>query len=142
MTSLSLFNNPIGDKGLQIIFSAIKRNKTLNYLNVCICSMTDTGVASLADALKTNNTLEKLDISDNEAITENGLTCLVEVLSRNSGLVKLRIPEHLRVERVRESINEARKRSGLPAIDVTHGKCCNQLGCFRGNETCIKINLC
>ena len=59
------------------------------------CGMTDTGVASLADALHTNNTLETLHIGGNDAITENGLTCLVEPLSKHSGMVSLRIPGHL-----------------------------------------------
>ena len=85
--------------------------------------MTDTGVASLADALHTNNTLERLDIKGNNALTENGLACLVEVLSRNSGLVTLWLPRHLRssVDKVQKTINEERKRSGLAAIKV-HGK--------------------
>ena len=49
--------NPIGDKGLQTIFDALKKNNTLKYLNVAECGMTDTGVASLADALHTNLSL-------------------------------------------------------------------------------------
>ena len=53
--------------------------------------MTDTGVASLADALHTNNTLETLFINGNKAITENGLTYLVEAVSRHSGLKTLYI---------------------------------------------------
>jgi hypothetical protein len=78
--------------------------------------MTDTGVASLADALHTNNTLETLDISGNGAITENGLTCLVEAVSRHSWLKTLWIPYHLGEDKVRKTINEARRRNGLPDI--------------------------
>ena len=82
--------------------------------------MTDIGVASLADALHTNNTLERLHIRGSRALTENGLTCLVEALSRNSGLVDLWLPKHLRssLDKVKKTINEARKRSGLAAIEV------------------------
>ena len=118
VSTLVLCDNPIGDKGLQTIFDALKQNKTLKVLNVYNCGMTDTGVASLADALHTNNTLEALYIGGNDAITENGLTCLVEPLSRHSGMVSLRIPGHLRVDKVRKIINDARKRNGLPDIDV------------------------
>ena len=77
----------------------------------------------MADALHTNNTLETLDIYGNNTLTENGLTCLAEALSRNSGLVKLELPSHLRssVDKVEKTINEARKRSGLTAIEV-YGK--------------------
>ena len=46
--------------------------------------MTDTGVFSLADALSKNNTLKTLHIYGNDALTENGLTCLVEVILKNS----------------------------------------------------------
>ena len=80
--------------------------------------MTDAGVASLADALHTNNTLEKLFILDNGAITENGLTVLAGALSKHCRLKELCIPEHLGVDRVRKTINEARLISGLPDIDV------------------------
>ena len=120
VSTLWLNGNPIGDKGLQTIFDALKQNKTLKLLGVSNCDMTDTGVASLADALHTNNTLEILRIHDNEAITENGLimTCLVEAVSRNSGLKRLDIPKHLGMNKVRKTINEARRRNGLPDIGV------------------------
>ena len=62
VSKLLLLDNPIGDKGLQTIFDALKQNNTLKYLDIAYCGMTDTGVASLADALHTNNTLETLDI--------------------------------------------------------------------------------
>jgi Ran GTPase-activating protein (RanGAP) involved in mRNA processing and transport len=120
VNSLLLNRNPIGDKGLQAIFSALKQNKTLKKFRVTGCGMTDTGVASLADALHTNNTLETLFINGSGAITENGLTCLVEAVSRHSGLEELCtcIPKHLGVDKVRKTINEARKRNGLPDIYV------------------------
>ena len=116
---LWLNGNPIGDKGLQTIFDALKQNKTLKVLDVSECGMTDTGVASLADAVHTNNTLKTLYIDGNRAITENGLTCLVEAVSRHSGLKTLGIPKHLLgVDKVRKTINEARRRNGLPDIHV------------------------
>ena len=95
VSTLWLDHNPIGDKGLQTISGALINNKTLKYLGVSACDITDTGVASLADALCANNTLETLDIRGNEAITENGRSCLVDSLSKNSGLVKLALPYHL-----------------------------------------------
>ena len=82
VTTLSL-GDPIGDKGLQTIFDALKQNKTLKSLNVSYCDMTDTGVASLADALHTNNTLETLNISGN-AIHEEGASHLSEILNSAS----------------------------------------------------------
>ena len=52
------------------------------------------------------------------AITENGLTCLVEAASRHSGLKELGISYYLGVDKVRKTINEARRRNGLPDIHV------------------------
>ena len=126
VSKLWLGGNPLGARGFETLSTALKVNKTLKYLSVARCSMTDTGVASLASALNTNNTLERLDIYDNkrleiggnDAITENGLTCLVEVLSRSSGLVYLGISRRLGVDKLRKTINEVRQRSGLAAIYV------------------------
>ena len=115
---LELHDNPIGDNGLQMIFDSLKQNNTLEFLSVSHCRMTDSGVASLADALKTNNTLKGLHIEDNYAITENGLTCLVEVLSQSLGVESLVLPKHLAVDRVTTTINDARARNGLAAIEV------------------------
>ena len=82
--------------------------------------MTDAGVPSLVEAMNINTTLERLDINGNNAITDNGLTCLVEVLSMISKLVGLAlwIPQHLKVGEVRKTIKEARRRSGVEANEV------------------------
>ena len=115
---LNISGNPIGDKGLQTIFKSLKQNNTLKVLNVSHCGMTDAGVPSLAEAMNINTTLKRLVIDDNDAITGNGLTCLVEVLSRSSRLVELWIPRPLKVIEVSKTINDARKGSGLEAIKV------------------------
>ena len=117
VSGLRLYGNPIGDKGLQIIFNSLTQNNTLKVLDVSDCGMTDAGVPSLAEAMNLNTTLEELYINGN-AITDNGLTCLVEVLSRSSRLVELVIPRRLKVDEMRKTINEARERSGLEAIEV------------------------
>ena len=122
VSGLRLRDNPIGDKGLQTIFNSLKQNNTLKILNVSGCGMTDAGVPSLAEAMNINTTLKGLYINGNDAITDNGLSCLVEVLSRSSRLVELVIPGRLKVDEVRKTINEARERSGLEAIKV-NGMC-------------------
>ena len=121
VSRLWLRYNPIGDKGLQTIFNSLKQNNTLRDLSVSDCGMTDAGVPSLAEAMNINTALETLYIHGNDAITNNGLTCLVEVLSRSSRLVELVIPKRLKVDEVRKTINKARERSGLEAINV-HSK--------------------
>ena len=133
VSTLWLDGNPIGANGLETLFNALKQNKTLKELSVTRCEMTDTGVSSLASALDTNNTLKLLYIDRNDEISENGLRFLVEVLCRSSQLVYLVIPSHLRVDKVRRTINEARWRSRLATIRV-NGKytlTCNY--CYHGN---------
>ena len=92
--------------------------KQVGNFDIADCGMTDTGIASLADALKSNNTLETLDIYGNNEITDKGLTCLTEVLSSSSALVQLWIPRHFAVNEVRKTINKTRQRSGLADIGV------------------------
>ena len=95
VSKLWLSRNPIGDKGLQTIFKTLKQNKTLKAFSVHNCGMIDTEMTSLADALQ-SNTLEILNCTSNEAVTENGLVCLAEALSRQSGLAKCTwLPSHL-----------------------------------------------
>ena len=116
---LDISGNPIiCDKGLRLIFDSLKLNNTLKVLNVSFCGMTDAGVPSLAEAMDINTTLKRLDIFGNDAITVNGLTCLVEVLSTSSKLMRLWIPKHLKVDEVRKTINEARGSRELKAIKV------------------------
>ena len=122
MNGLRVPFNPISDEGVQAVFNSLKTNNTLRVLDATSCGITDTGVASLAEALSINTTLEMLSIQVNHAITDNGLTCLVEVLSRSSRLVKLWISDHLKVDEVRKTINEARKKMGLKPIEVTCSK--------------------
>ena len=114
MSKLWLGFSPIGDKGLQAIFDALKQNKTLKSLYLFKCGMTDTGVASLADALRTNNTLEYLSISCNDKITDSGLAHLIEPISRHPALVEMGIARsHSRLEEWRKNFNQARRRNGM-----------------------------
>ena len=118
---LAIIGNPIGDHGLQTMFISLKQNTKLKFLNISDCGMTNAGVPSLAEAMNVNTTLKILYINGNDAITDDGLACLAEVLFKSSTLVKLWIPSHLKVDEVKRSINEARARSGLEAIEL-YGK--------------------
>ena len=116
--NLEISGNPIGDKGLQAIFNCLKQNNSLKVLDISHCGMTDAGVSSLAEAMNINTALERLYMYGNDAITDNGLICLVKVLSRNSRLVRLRLPRHLKVNEVSKTINEARERRGLEVMEL------------------------
>ena len=118
ISALDLGDNPIGDQGLQPIFDALKQNTSLKYLKICGCGMTDAGVASLAYGLCENDTLEELHLQSNSAVTDEGMPHLADALSRNSTLVKLEVPHHLGVISARRLINEAKRRNGLPDIEI------------------------
>jgi ATP-dependent RNA helicase DHX33 len=118
ISRLELGDNPIGDRGLQPIFDALKQNTSLKYLNIHGCGMTDAGVASLAYGLYANDTLEELHLQSNSAVTDEGMPYLADALSRNSTLVKLEVPHHLGVISARRLINEAKRRNRLPDIEV------------------------
>ena len=129
--TLTMNCNPLGDKGLQSISKSLKKNTSLTVLSVGKCNISDTGVASLAEALKVNTTLKRLNIDDNDAITDSGLRCLAGVLSRNSDLEELDIPRHLRVDIARDIINCERQRCGLTYIQVNgqYKEYIRNLGC-------------
>ena len=118
ISRLELGYNPIGDRGLQPIFDALKQNATLKYLTIHGCEMTDAGVASLAYGLYANDSLEELHLQSNSAVTDEEIPCLADALSRNSTLVKLEVPHHLGVMTARRLINEAKRRNGLPDIEI------------------------
>ena len=94
LTSLDISLNPaIGDKGVAHLAESLKKNRTLETLDIGSCNITDTGAASLTNALRTNNSLNKLYLSGNDALTEKGVRVLLDVCY--SKPMRLRIPRHL-----------------------------------------------
>ena len=115
-TSLKVLNlscNELGDTGVGYLANALKQNDILKELYLGTCGMTDRGLELLAVALCVNTSLEVLDICRNDCISERGLSVLTEHLKRNIGLVKLYPPV---ASGLLDTVNEARKRSGLPLI--------------------------
>ena len=90
LTSLIMYENPIGDDGVTHLAEALKQNKTLKELDISYCNITDAGVVPLAEALKQNKTLEELDVSGC-GITDAGLAPLAEALQVNSSLRQLNV---------------------------------------------------
>ena len=68
VSNLWIDGNPIGDQELKSILDALKWNVALKDLLISYCTLSETGVALLANALHSNNTLETLDIHGNKAI--------------------------------------------------------------------------
>ena len=77
-------NKHIGDEGISSIAGVLKSNKTLRELLMPHCGITDG--KPISEALKTNRTLVKLDLSANFCITDTALILLGEGLRHNCGL--------------------------------------------------------
>lgn len=68
-----------------------------NRLDICRCGIDDTYAQLIFKSLKSNKTLEKLDIAYNE-IGSNGLKALAEALVENKSLVHLNMEANPLIE--------------------------------------------
>ena len=123
-TSLNVIDlsyNKLDDTGVGYLANALKQNDSLKELGLWHCGMTDRGLELLAVALTVNKSLEVLSLYGNDRISVGGLSVLTEHLKRNTGLVKLRLPKELEsASRLLDTVNEARRRSGLTLIKVLY----------------------
>ena len=73
LRKLDLWNNPIGDQGLKFIAEARKTNTSFIKLDLDNCSLkiTDENSPTFTKMLQRNKTLRKLNLSRNEAITDD-----------------------------------------------------------------------
>ena len=116
---LCLAWNELGDTGVDSLANALKQNDSLKELYLGECGVTDRGLELLGIALTVNKSLETLDLRQNESISEGGLLVFTEYLKRNNGLVKLHLTIKLKsAGGFQEAVNEVRRRSGLPLIEV------------------------
>ena len=124
---LSVSKNALCDDGIQHIAHALSINQGLKTLYLWSCGMTDVGLEGLARSLLHNNVLTKLDISDvsspynRNRLTEKIVPVLTECLQNNHTLTDLKLPKNLvsSIARIKKAVNDVRKRSGLPLIEVT-----------------------
>ena len=111
--------NELDDTGVGYLANALKQNDSLKKLYLGDCGMTDRGLELLAVALTVNKSLEVLELCRNDGISVGGLSVLTEHLKSNIGLVELCLPYQLKSASVlQHTVNEARRRSGLPLIEV------------------------
>ena len=78
----------IGDAGAKRLADALKSNKTLTKLNLRDSYIGDTGAERLADALKSNKTLTKLNLRDSY-ILDAGAERLADARKFNKTLTEL-----------------------------------------------------
>ena len=77
LTHFSVERNPIGDGGIQLFLSL--KFKHLIQLNISKTEMTEVGTSALSEWCKLNDSLQSLEISDNN-ITDNGLMRILDNL--------------------------------------------------------------
>eukprot|EP00812_Abedinium_dasypus_P011919 NODE_545_length_1486_cov_445.815514.p1 GENE.NODE_545_length_1486_cov_445.815514~~NODE_545_length_1486_cov_445.815514.p1 ORF type:complete len:428 (-),score=147.61 NODE_545_length_1486_cov_445.815514:186-1349(-) len=78
----------LGDRAAEALAEALKTNKTLEWLLLQGNNIGDDGAKALAEALKSNDTLKKLFL-DNNCIGSYGAKALAEALKSNDTLEKL-----------------------------------------------------
>lgn len=84
-------NPRAGDDGLQELTEVLKEDEWIQQVHVRNCGLTDEGVKFLVDCLNVNKTIEKFDIRDNAAVSEEAcreflIKLGVELESSDSGL--------------------------------------------------------
>ena len=126
------------DDGIKVLADALTVNQSLKILHLGNCGMTDKSLENLAKSLQQNKSLEQLNICNvyeyshvfggtykcinypnTLSVTE---TCLVvtKYLEKNISLLELVIPVEFEssIETIADTINESRKRNGLPLIKL------------------------
>jgi Ran GTPase-activating protein (RanGAP) involved in mRNA processing and transport len=133
LKKLDIGGNSLEDEGISHMAAALKQNKQLKELWISRCGTTDKGAASLASALTVNNSLKILYMcGGTRALTEDGLSAIAQSLSNNSKFEKLAIPYDFgsaTADRLSREVNEARKRNGLPPIEIEgeYTVCCEDV---------------
>ena len=74
---------------MPLLFEALKTNNTLTRLYLHNNNITD--VQSIGEGLKTNNTLTVLDLQDNNITDDSGIQSIIDVLKTNNTLKTLNL---------------------------------------------------
>ena len=124
---LSVNKNALCDDGIQHLAHALRINQGLKVLYLVSCSMTYVGLEWLAKSLQHNNVLTTLYLWNASRanypnrLTEKIVPVLTECLQNNHTLTELRLPWNLKssTASIENAVNDVRKRSGLPLIEVS-----------------------
>ena len=119
-------DNALCDDGIQHLAHALRVNQGLKEVWLMSCGMTDVGLECLAKSLQHNNVLTELQVwkfgkHNPNRITDKIVPVLTECLQNNHTLTNLVLPMNLEssTTSIEEAVNDVRKRSGLPLIEVT-----------------------
>lgn len=86
-------NSSIGESGLKSVAESIIQNTSLRQLSICKCSVkiTEQNGLLLTGMLQRNRTLEVLELSDNDQVSDTGALFIAEGLKSNSSLRELKL---------------------------------------------------
>ena len=88
ISELDLFERTISDDEAILLADMLKVNTTLKKLNIRFCSITVTGISKITEALEVNTTLKTLDLSSAH-FGNNGAIKLAKMLKNNKSIETL-----------------------------------------------------
>ncbi|UJR08058.1 hypothetical protein I4U23_012335 [Adineta vaga] len=89
LKKLDLSDNNISDDGAKYLSHMLKTNTTMTHLTLARNRISDQGVGTLANVLQIRNrTLQALSFSGNEFITDSSIPCLMKMFESNQSLQK------------------------------------------------------
>jgi Ran GTPase-activating protein (RanGAP) involved in mRNA processing and transport len=121
---LSICRSALYDDGIQYLAHAVQVNQSLQILWLSSCGMTDVGLECLAKSLQHNKVLNVLNVGNisgnRNRLTKRIVPVLTRCLQINDTLTKLVLPKKLEpsIQSIEKAVNDVRKRSGLPYIEV------------------------
>ena len=86
---LTICNNTISDDGVAAISDSLKSNNSLQELDMSNNNITSEGAKKIAEAIKVNTTLKKLKIYNNNTISDDGVAAISDSLKSNNSLQEL-----------------------------------------------------
>ena len=118
LISLTLCN--ITNNGAITIAEAIRLNTTLQKLNISNNSISDDGAAAISDNLKFSTSLQEINISQN-SITNRGIKLFAEAIQINSTLKNINISKnHISIEGLLYFMEKVKKNCTLEVVNITH----------------------
>lgn len=114
LTCLHLSDNSIGER-VRELFDALQRTTTLHTLDLSFNKINDSAVVVIAEVLRTNQSIMKLDLSNNQI--GKGSRALLESLNFNGNIMEL----NLSFNRLGDCHYELMSNNvGLLSLDLSH----------------------
>ena len=108
--SLFLQGNEINNLGAKIIADFLKENTFLKKLDLADNLIDDQGIIFISEALKTNNSIKKLNVEGNK-FKEKGYESLLETIKINSNIVEITFDDNVKFEKIKNEINSICKEN-------------------------------